>query len=608
MEPHPNLSASDPARLGPKGEEAWQQLRQHTEWAEEFWLIFVFAPLGVGPKVLEERMSTLLQSNQVVLSPDTPDELRELLPDLLKAPLTKTRCIWVEAVHRDISARSIEDDAWAKAWDWFLLRANERREVLRSTLKGGLILVAPIALKSRFREAAPDLWSIRSLVLELDDPTVPGTSKTEWLNTVDSFPDPEPALREARRLAARKPDTLLPQARALSRAALGLSARDAFAEANDIADQVISILDRMNIDNEATKNHSSKIALASVLGQLGETLVRLHRLDEAERSMQKAISFAEELGDRPNLAVYYNNMSLIEKPRGRLDEAEKWLQKAIVISEQLGDSSNLAIGYNNMSTIEQARGRLDEAEKWLQKAIEIAEQIGDRPKLAPMYNNMSTIEQACGRLDEAEKWLQKAIDIDEQLGDRPNLAGDYNNMSTIEKHRGRLDEAEKWLQKGIDIAEQLGDRPNLALMYNNMSQIEQTRGRLDGAEKWLQKAIDIAEQLSDRPNLAIDYNNMSTIEKDRGRLDKAEKWLQKAIDIAEQLGDRQGMAIRYNNMSQIKKERGNPDAAEMWLDKAWSMIADLSPSETRRVVGTRYAELLVSRGKENEARAVKAKL
>jgi tetratricopeptide (TPR) repeat protein len=361
MESNWNLSALDSSRLGPKSEEAWQQIRKHTDWAEEFWLIFVFAPSGVGLKVLEERMSALLQSKQIVLSPDTPDELRELLPKLLQAPLTEARCVWIDAVHRDISARRIEDDAWAKAWDWFLLRANERREVLRSTLKGGLILAAPIALKSRFREAAPDLWSIRSLVVELDEPIVPGTSNTEWLNTADSFPDPKPALREARRLAALKPDALLPQARALSRAALGLSAKGDFAEANDIADQVISLLGRMDIDTEATKNHSSKIALASVLGQLGETLVRLHRIDEAEKWLMKAVVLVEKLGDRLKSAMLYNNMSTIERSRGKPDAAEPWLDKAWSMVADLSPSETRRVVGTAYADLLVERGKESEA-------------------------------------------------------------------------------------------------------------------------------------------------------------------------------------------------------------------------------------------------------
>ena len=48
-----------------------------------------------------------------------------------------------------------------------LLRANERRDAMRRHLEGGLILAAPPEVKPRVRDAAPDIWSIRSLVLEL---------------------------------------------------------------------------------------------------------------------------------------------------------------------------------------------------------------------------------------------------------------------------------------------------------------------------------------------------------------------------------------------------------------------------------------------------------
>jgi hypothetical protein len=62
--------------------------------------------------------------------------------------------------------------AWAAAWQDFFLRLNERRDRLRRELSGGLILELPPGIKPDVRNAAPDLWSIRALVLEPTAPSV----------------------------------------------------------------------------------------------------------------------------------------------------------------------------------------------------------------------------------------------------------------------------------------------------------------------------------------------------------------------------------------------------------------------------------------------------
>jgi len=61
-----------------------------------------------------------------------------------------------------------------------LQRLNERREALREH-QGSLVLVMAPTLKPMVRETAPDLWSIRSLALDLDTTEVPSISVPDLL-------------------------------------------------------------------------------------------------------------------------------------------------------------------------------------------------------------------------------------------------------------------------------------------------------------------------------------------------------------------------------------------------------------------------------------------
>ena len=61
------------------------------------------------------------------------------------------------------------DGPWEQAWDRALLTLNQARQPLRKQLGVGLIVAAPPRVKPRIREAAPDIWSIRSLVIDLDE-------------------------------------------------------------------------------------------------------------------------------------------------------------------------------------------------------------------------------------------------------------------------------------------------------------------------------------------------------------------------------------------------------------------------------------------------------
>src|SRR5690606_18636049 len=111
-----------------------------------------------------------------IVRPTSPVGLR--LQTILEQP--DAGCTWVEAI------REPQDGLWTDAWIQLILRTNERRELLRERLQGGLVLVMHPALKPDVRTAGPDLWSIRSVVFELP----PGNQAS----LVPTLPPPPPPL------------------------------------------------------------------------------------------------------------------------------------------------------------------------------------------------------------------------------------------------------------------------------------------------------------------------------------------------------------------------------------------------------------------------------
>jgi len=235
--------------LGPKGEAEWDRLRRQIEMSDGFWLGFVFSPSPRAVATLCARSDRLLRARArttVVLRPETADAMGTVLHGLFGDPAAVAGCTWVDAVRSDPPGSS--PGPWTSAWDELLLRMNERRDALRRRLSGGLILAAPPAIKARARDAAPDLWSVRSLVLELpaiarayaDFPLGGVRLMGQAEVSVDPAPDPELALAEAKRRAeVREGRTTIA---ALDRAAEGFLAQGRIAEAVAAARQALDLL------------------------------------------------------------------------------------------------------------------------------------------------------------------------------------------------------------------------------------------------------------------------------------------------------------------------------------------------------------------------------
>lgn len=203
------VAADEP--LGEASEAEWERLLRQMELASGFWLGFVFTPSPRSARVLEARVGRVLEARDqalLVIRPDRPEELRGVLPQLAGAlaPLA-AGATWVEAVRSD--APGSIDAPWTRAWDDLFLRMNEHRDALRARLPGGLVFVGTPELKPRVREAAPDLWSVRSLVVELRAVPTPGAEVPKEAARVatelspEAAPDPEFALAEALRRKAQ---------------------------------------------------------------------------------------------------------------------------------------------------------------------------------------------------------------------------------------------------------------------------------------------------------------------------------------------------------------------------------------------------------------------
>ncbi len=151
---------------GPQG---WSGLSRHLDWAEGAWFAFAFGPAGPLATLRERALASVRQSGGEArtLTPGTPQALRQTIAELAHGD--PAALVWLQA--------PCDDPPWIEAWDDVMLRANERRELLKRQLQGGLVFAASPTLKPRFREAAPDLWSARSLVLDLEqdssDPDTP---------------------------------------------------------------------------------------------------------------------------------------------------------------------------------------------------------------------------------------------------------------------------------------------------------------------------------------------------------------------------------------------------------------------------------------------------
>jgi tetratricopeptide (TPR) repeat protein len=334
--------------LSASGEAAWQSLRQHIEWTQGFWIGWVFTDHTPSVHELHHRIEEQLRAvgrSSVIEQPREPEELTAVLRGLLAGADDCDGCVTVAVVR--------QEERWQAAWDQFLLRLNERRELLRTVLRGGLLLCAPTKFKARSREAAPDLWSIRSLALDVAPVVHIGGGHSLPLREDvrdDGAGSPEAVTLALQAVAAaQRTGQLDAETNARIRAADALFALGRRDEGREQAVRAVEVaptstlrarafvmladIERMLEDFVAAERHYRAAIAADAVtsgspafGYLSQLLLMRGALEEAGSAAREALTLArarrERLGDQ--VEVLHNVAASLEKLGDALEAQGDW--------------------------------------------------------------------------------------------------------------------------------------------------------------------------------------------------------------------------------------------------------------------------------------------
>jgi tetratricopeptide (TPR) repeat protein len=521
---------ADSPELGEAGEKHWTRLRAQIELAESFWLGFVFSPSPRSVIILRERAERLLRTQTqtlLLVRPSTPDELRSVLPMLLESPEpVRAGCTWIEAVRED--SPGAPEQPWTRAWDELFLRMNERRDALRARLKGGLVFAAPPGIKPRVRDAAPDLWSVRSLVIDLDAMARPGNMarapSRERASTEESLPAPDPefALAEAGRRAAKGAE--VSQAQALMQATAGLLAEGRIAEANRAAAKARELL-----RGEGGVAETYALALlAEAEDAAGDPAAAADHFEQAIRSGQR---LGEDLAplewfDRAGrLALARKDLAAA---RALYDEAEAIARKRWMHGGKTTESwQNLSVLLTRVGDVRRESGDLAAASLAYKEALALGRQLrellGNTPEglraLSVSLDRMGDVNQESGDIVAASAAFGESLALRRRLkelqGDTPealrDLSGSLDRVGDLSLESGDLTGASAAYEESLALRRRLrelrGDIPearhDLSLALLRVRKTRRQRDDLVGADaataEWLALSPDPEPPPKPRP-------------------------------------------------------------------------------------------------------------
>ena len=529
--------------LDSQGEDVWQQLRRQFELADGFWLGFVFCPSPRTVAVLRRRTGQVLKFRAQrlrVIRPSLPDDFGSFLPALFEPESAQAGCIWIESIHTSSPTRHARESGdWTLAWDSFLLRANERRDAMRRHLGGGLILAAPPEVKPRVRDAAPDLWSIRSLVLELR----PSSTTSSGGGNRDSL-----LTREIRREA----DNVLPDA--------SIDVEFGLAEADRIVRRI-----------EGAQGHS-RHGLARILLRAVEGLLEQGKTQDAvERARQAVAVLRGQSGGEHLLADALSSSSRAARADNDISVALECLEESLVVRRRLLDTygvtpqalRDLSIGLGNLG--------------------DLHFECGELPAAIAVYDESLALDRRL--LDTCGETPQGLRDLSISLG----------RLGTVRRETGDVAAATAAYEESLALRRRLvdayGETPqrlrDLSIGLGRLGDVRRETGDVAAATAAYEESLALDRRLVDAygetpqalRDLSISLNRLGDVRRDSGVLPDAVVAYEESLSLDRRLLEVYGetpqalrdLSISLERLGGVRREAGNFDAAAADYEEALAL-------------------------------------
>ncbi len=479
-----------PASWNLNQSEAWQGVERLFELNNGFAFVLLLVPSEEGSAVCREALRRHLQTENrtlLDLSPADDAGLSEIPGQLVNLlPSVEVGAVWVS---RAVSEDNPDYRKCADAWFEAAARLNHFRNQLTRSISVPLVFVGAPWLQQTLREAAPDLWSIRSTVTRIE-PMPATAARPEQITSqapITSGPDPYLAIREADKLRSQ-PGKELTLARYLYRAGLAFAARYQWQTAIKNLTEALDL--RVRFSAPPVDLADCRFQLALCHSRIAEYDRALHLLKEASRDYEIA---GNRLG-QANCILIVGDIAL---RRSDHDAARAAYQQALPLYEKVGDLQGQANCVYSLGGIAFGRSDHDAARAAYQQALPLYEKVGSLLGQANCIQSLGEISLRRSDHDAARDAFQEALPLYEKVGSLQGQANCIQGLGDIALARSDHDAARAAYQKALPLYETVGDLLGQANCIQRLGDIALARSDHDAARAAYQKALPLYETVGD---------------------------------------------------------------------------------------------------------------
>lgn len=512
IEPDVSAAGTLAQRLNIAASPDWQNLLTYFDLAGEgFAFIVLLVPDSEWAAACRQALERYLMAYRKKLLAVTFESAEEFKDELASRLLSlqpgeDTGVVWMEAAVTEVSK---EYKRWEEAWRVAAARLNQYRNPLRQQLKVPLLFVGAPWVQITLRETAPDLWSVRTLVVRIEPSAIVAEPGNRSLSS-------QPIVTELSEGRAIDPDFTLKEAERLR------------------------------------GQPGKELALSRLLGRAGLGFFVRYRFSEAERTLTEAIelhrSFGAEAGEFANLLKNYANILLW---KADYEQATNVLLEALRIYQQSGELLGEANCIKGLGDIALWRSQYDEAKERYEQALPLHQQIGDVIGEATCIARLGEIASIRLQLDKARACYDQALQLFRQIGEVVGEANCIASLGYIAMQRAQYDEARTLYEQALHLFRQIGNTLGEADCIANLGEIALSRLQYSEAKKYYEEALPLFQQIRNILGEANCILGLADIALRLSQYNEARMRYEQALLLFKQSGSVLGQAHCFRGLASI---------------------------------------------------------
>ena len=332
----------------------------------------------------------------------------------------------------------------------------------------------------------------------------------------------------------------------------------------------------------------------------------LGQLDEAQAAGTQAQATFEENHNARGQARSLTCVGVVLSDKGDLVPAQQMYEKALSLAQGIGARLDIAGALVNIGNVLAAEGKLEESTARYQQAFDVAKEIDDKPDQQKAQSNIGVNLTMLGELRKAQTALESSLEISRAIGAQQSTAESLINLATVFLFVGELSRADLSAREALTISRSLGLRGDVAAALAVAGDVQLAKDDLAGAARSYGETLEIRKQLGDPSAIAASQLTLAALALEQGNSDQALQAGRDAVQKSHELEDTEQEAVGRNLVARILIVQKKPDLVQAELTAARS----LATKDRTSLIATDItrAQLLVLQKKPAEAGRILAQV